>query len=76
VCSPTGCCQHPNNAAAQSKLFTYVGRGGGGDNSITKDSITMAIKFFIYTNHCQAATKPKASLFMVKYLYYYFKSLY
>jgi hypothetical protein len=76
VCSPTGCRQRPNNAAAQSKLFTYVGRRGGGDNGITKDSITMATKFFIYTNRCQATAKLKASLFVVKHLYYYFKSLY
>jgi hypothetical protein len=76
VCSLTGCRQRPNDAAAQSKLFTYVGRGGGGDDGVAKDSITMATKFFIYTDCCQAATKPKASLFVVKRLYYYFKSLY
>jgi hypothetical protein len=46
------------------------------NNGIAKDSITIVIKFFIYTNHCQATAKPKASLFVVKYLYYYFKSLY
>jgi hypothetical protein len=76
VCSLTGCHQRPNNTAAQSKLFTYVGRRGGGDNGVAKDSITMVIKFFIYTDYCQAAAKPKASLFVVKCLYYYFKSLY
>jgi hypothetical protein len=76
VCSLTGCRQRPDDAAAQSKLFTYVGRGGGGDNGIAEDSTTTATKFFIYTDHCQAAAKPKASLFVVKHLYYHFKSLY
>jgi hypothetical protein len=76
VCSLTGCRQCPNDTAAQSKLFTYIGRGGGSDDGVAKDSTTMAMKFFIYTDHCQAATKLKASLFMVKRLYYYFKSLY
>jgi hypothetical protein len=46
------------------------------NNSIAKDSTTTATKFFIYTNHCQAAAKPKAILFVVKRLYCHFKSLY
>jgi hypothetical protein len=52
VCSLTGCRQRPNNTVAQNKLFTYVGRGGGGNNGVNKDSITIIIKFSIYTNHC------------------------
>jgi hypothetical protein len=36
----------------------------------------MVTKFFIYTNRYQAAAKLKAFLFVVKRLYYYFKSLY
>jgi hypothetical protein len=54
----------------------YVGRGGGGDNGVAKDSTTIVMKFFIYTNYCQAAAKLKASLFVVKRLYYCFESLY
>jgi hypothetical protein len=61
---------------AQSKLFTYVGRGGGGDDGVAEDSITIVTKFFIYIDHCQATAKLKASLLVVKRLYYYFKSLY
>jgi hypothetical protein len=76
VCSPTGCRQRPDDAAAQSKLFTYVGRGGGGDDGVAEDSTTTVTKFFIYTDRCQAAAKPKASLFVVKRLYCRFESLY
>jgi hypothetical protein len=47
-----------------------------GNDGVAEDSITIVIKFFIYTNHCQAAAKLKASLFVVKRLYYHFKSLY
>jgi hypothetical protein len=76
VCSLTGCRQRPDNAAAQSKLFTYVGRGGGGDDGVAEDSTTTAMKFFIYIDRCQAAAKPKASLLVVKRLYCRFESLY
>jgi hypothetical protein len=47
-----------------------------GDDGVAEDSTTTATKFFIYTDRCHAAAKPKAFLFVVKRPYCRFESLY